>query len=63
MQKTQPLYCLEGLFTAPLHSNGSYSIVAYVFVAAGMCLPNRCLAMNGYTDFTFLAFGVISQYI
>jgi hypothetical protein len=33
MHKTQPLYCWEGVFTAPLHSNGSYSIVACVFVA------------------------------
>jgi hypothetical protein len=32
-RKTQPLYCWEVLFTAPLHSNGSYSIVACVFVA------------------------------
>jgi hypothetical protein len=38
MQKTQPLYCWEGVFTASLHSTGSYSIVACVFVAAGMCL-------------------------
>jgi hypothetical protein len=30
-------------FTAPSHSNGSYPIVACVFVAAGMCLPSRCL--------------------
>jgi hypothetical protein len=28
-----------------MYSNGSYWIVACVFVAAGMCLPNRCLAM------------------
>jgi hypothetical protein len=32
------------VFTAPLHSNGSYPIVACVFVAAGMCLPSRSLA-------------------
>jgi hypothetical protein len=31
--------------------NGSYSIVACVFVAAGMCLPSRCLTMNIYSDF------------
>jgi hypothetical protein len=41
--KTQSLYCWEGVFTAPLHSNGSYSIVACVFVVAAMCLPSRCL--------------------
>jgi hypothetical protein len=57
MQKTQPLYCWEGEFIAPLHSNGSYSIVVCVFVAAGMCLPSRCLAMNVYSDFTTPAFG------
>jgi hypothetical protein len=56
-QKTQPLYCWEGLFTAPLHSNGSYSIVASVFIAAGMCLPSCCLAMNVYSDFIIPAFG------
>jgi hypothetical protein len=49
-QETQPLYCWEGMFTAPLHSNGSYLIVACVFVAAGMCLPSRCLARNVYSD-------------
>jgi hypothetical protein len=54
-QKTQPIYCLEGVFTAPLHSNGSYSIVSCVFVAAGICLRSRCLAMNVYSDFTTLA--------
>jgi hypothetical protein len=56
-QKTQPLYCWEGVFTAPLHRNWSYSIVACVFVAAGMCLPSCCLAMNIYSDFTIPAFG------
>jgi hypothetical protein len=39
-----------------LHNNGSYSILACVFVAAGMCLQSRCLAMNVYSDF-------MSQYI
>jgi hypothetical protein len=28
-QKTEPHYCWEGVFTAPLHSNGSYLIVGY----------------------------------
>jgi hypothetical protein len=28
-----------------------------MFVAAGMCLPSRCLAMNIYSDFTIPAFG------
>jgi hypothetical protein len=57
-QKTQPPYCWEGVITVQLHSNGSYSIVACVFVAAGMCLPSRCLAMNVYSDFTIPAFGL-----
>jgi hypothetical protein len=54
-QKTQPLYCWEGVLTASLHSNRSYSIVACVFVAAGMCLPSRCLALNMYSDFAIPA--------
>jgi hypothetical protein len=33
------------VFTSPLQRNGSYSIVACVFVAAGMLL-RRCLAMD-----------------
>jgi hypothetical protein len=47
-QKTQHIYCWEGIFIAPLHSNGSYSIVAYLFVSAGLCLPSCCLAMDVY---------------
>jgi hypothetical protein len=43
-------------FTASLHNNGSYSIAASVFVAAEMCLPSRCLAMNIYSYFTIPAF-------
>jgi hypothetical protein len=45
------------VFTAPLHDNGIYLIVACVFFVAGMCLPSRCLAMNIYSDFTIPAFG------
>jgi hypothetical protein len=56
-RKTRPLYCWEGVFAASLYSNGSYSIAVCVFVAAGMCLPSRCLAMNMYSDFTIPAFG------
>jgi hypothetical protein len=44
------------VFTAPLHINGSYSILACVFVAAGICLPSRCLTMNDYSDFNIPAF-------
>jgi hypothetical protein len=50
-----PILCLE---------TGS-SIFAGVFVAAGICLPNRYLAMDVY-DFTIPAFGLhdtISTYI
>jgi hypothetical protein len=56
-QKTQPLYRWEGMFTAPFPGNGSYSIVACVFVAAGMCLPSSFLAKNVFSDFTISAFG------
>jgi hypothetical protein len=56
-QKTQPLCCWEGVFTAPLHSNGSYSIVVCVFFAAGMCLLSSCLAVDVSSDFTIPAFG------
>jgi hypothetical protein len=56
-QKTQRLYCWEGVFAVPLHSYGRYSVVACVFVAAGMCLPSRCLTMNIYSHFTIPAFG------
>jgi hypothetical protein len=34
------------IFTAPLHRNGSYPIVACIFIVTGMCLPCRCLAMG-----------------
>jgi hypothetical protein len=54
---TQQPYCLEGGFTAPLPSNGSYSIVGCIFVAAGMCLPSRCLVTNVYSNVTIPAFG------
>jgi hypothetical protein len=43
-QKAQPLSCCEGVFTAPLHTDRSNSIFVCPFVAAGMCLPSRCLA-------------------
>jgi hypothetical protein len=56
MQKTRLLYCWEGVFTAPFHSDGSYSIVVCVFVDAGMCLPSHCLPMDVSSDFTIPAF-------
>jgi hypothetical protein len=56
-QKTQPLYCREDVFTAPLLNDGSYLIVACVFVAAGMCLPSSYLTMDVSSDFTIPAFG------
>jgi hypothetical protein len=45
------------MITAQLHSNGNYLVVTCVFVAAGMCLPSRCLAMKIYSDFAIPAFG------
>jgi hypothetical protein len=63
-QKTRPLSCWEGVFTVPLHSNGSYSIVSRVFVSAGMCLPSRWLAMNVYSYLRlFRLSGFMSQYV
>jgi hypothetical protein len=56
-QKTQPLYCWEDMRRAPLHRNGSYSIVAYVLISAGICLPSSCLEMDVCSDFTILVFG------
>jgi hypothetical protein len=66
MQKTQLPYCWEGVFTAQLYSKGSYSIVACVFVAAEMCLPSSCLAMDVSSDFTIPAFGrhvTVTRYV
>jgi hypothetical protein len=45
------------MFTGPLHSKGSYSMVACLFVAAGIWLPSPCLAMNVCSDFPIPAFG------
>jgi hypothetical protein len=56
-RKHRFLYCCEGVFTAPLHSNWSLSIAACVFFAVGMCLPSSCLTMDVSTDFTIPAFG------
>jgi hypothetical protein len=55
-RRNQGIYCWEGVFTALFHSSRSYSIVACVFVATGLCLQIRCLAVNGYSDFTFPTF-------
>jgi hypothetical protein len=55
MQKTKPLFCW-GMFTALLHNNGSCSVVACIFIAAGIWSPSRCLAMNFYSDFSIPAF-------
>jgi hypothetical protein len=56
-QRIQLLYCYVAVFTAPLRSNGSSSIVASVFVAAEICLPSRCLAMKVYYGTNIPAFG------
>jgi hypothetical protein len=55
-QKTQPLYCWEVVFIAPFQSNGSYSIVVCVFVAAWMCLSSRCLVMDVSFRFHYSGF-------
>jgi hypothetical protein len=47
-QKTQILYCWEGVFT-PL-------LLAYS-LPRGICVPSRCLAMNAYSDFAIPDFG------
>jgi hypothetical protein len=57
MQKTQPPYCSKGVFIAPLHSNGSYSIIACIFVAARICLPSCCLEKNVCYYFIIPALG------
>jgi hypothetical protein len=56
-RRKHPACCWEGVFTALLHSSGSYSIVACVFVVVGMCLPIHYLAMDVFSDFTVPAFG------
>jgi hypothetical protein len=55
-QKIQTLFYYEGVFTVPLHSNGSYLIVVCLLVAVEMCLPCRCLALNVYSDFIIPTF-------
>jgi hypothetical protein len=40
-----------------LHWNGTYSIVACVFIVKGICLKSRCLVMNVYSDFAISTFG------
>jgi hypothetical protein len=52
-QRTPLPLLLRRRVTAPLHSNGIYSIVACVFVAAGMCLPSRCLEMGIHVTILF----------
>jgi hypothetical protein len=49
-------YCYRGVPTSLLHRNGSCSIVACVFVATGICLPSRCLAMDVSSGPTIPAF-------
>jgi hypothetical protein len=38
-------------------TTGSYSIVAYVFVAVGMFLLSSCIPMDVFSDFNIPAFG------
>jgi hypothetical protein len=61
-RRKHSIYCWEGVFTAPLHSNGSCSIVVCVFVAAGIFLRIRCLVMDVFSNFTIRISGVMSQY-
>jgi hypothetical protein len=49
--------CYRGVFTSPLHRNDSSSIIAYVFISAGTCLPSRCLAMTVQAGSTIQRFG------
>jgi hypothetical protein len=44
------LYCIS----SALHSNGSYPIVASIFVVAGMCLPSRCPATGQLMTYIFI---------
>jgi hypothetical protein len=45
----QFLHCYRGVFTLPLHRNGSSYIAACVLISAGTCLPSRCPAVNVYS--------------
>jgi hypothetical protein len=56
-RRKHSLFYWKGVFIAPLLSNGSYSIVACVCVAAGMCLPSHSIEMAVYSDFTIPTFG------
>jgi hypothetical protein len=56
MLSKQFLYFNRGVFTSPLHRNGSSSIVPCEFVAAGMCLPSRCLVIDVCSGSTILDF-------
>jgi hypothetical protein len=56
-RKHRFLYCCERVFTEPFNSNWSYSIGAWVFVTAEICLASSCLAMDVSFDFAIPAFG------
>jgi hypothetical protein len=60
-QKTQPLYCCRGVFTAPLHSNGRcadrientvllllHACMLRALASNGRCLQSHCLATDLY---------------
>jgi hypothetical protein len=51
------VYFCEGVFTAPLHSNGCYSIAACLLAALRICLLSRFLAMGVSSDFNIPAIG------
>jgi hypothetical protein len=49
------------VFTVPLERNGSYPIVACIFVAAGMYLRSRCLGMvymSQYEGYVLIIFAI-----
>jgi hypothetical protein len=58
----QTLYFYEGVFTAPLNSNGSYWIFACVFYALGLYLRSYCVAIYFNSDFVIPALGVMWQH-
>jgi hypothetical protein len=49
------------VFTAPLHSNGTYATVTCEFVAAGMFLPSQPFPRNGFTCHNILKRYIMSE--
>jgi hypothetical protein len=55
-QKTPPLYCWEGVFTAPLHINESYSICCLRIRCRGSVFTESLPSNNVYSVFAIPAF-------